>query len=139
MFLFQMFEGIYAPPLYKDIYAFYDGAQNDVFQDATVGGALQTVTNHVAQSLTPHGLVASSSAVQATTSQPADVPVTTPASQAEAPSTPSPSPSPSPSPVDNKTSSAPAPEATTPATKAAASQTTKKWYVVDSSHLRDLV
>ncbi|KAK7691012.1 hypothetical protein QCA50_006115 [Cerrena zonata] len=117
----NMFEGIYSPPLYKDLYAFYDGPQNDIFQDATVGGTLQTVSNQVtstAQSLSPHGLVASSSqAAQTTTTPAADVPVTTPASQqAEAPSTPSPSPS-----------AAPTPEITTSAaSQAPASESTKK-------------
>lgn len=120
-----MFEGIYAPPLYKDLYAFYDGAQQDIFQDATVGGTLQTVTNHVtstAQSLSPHGLVASSSAAQSAPSKAADVPVTTNASPAEAPSTPSPS-------------AAPTPEVTTtPSSQTPASESTKKWYVLISSH-----
>ena len=31
-----MFEGYYSPPVYKDLYNFGDGAQNDIFEDSIV-------------------------------------------------------------------------------------------------------
>ncbi|KAH8100765.1 hypothetical protein BXZ70DRAFT_126304 [Cristinia sonorae] len=34
----NMFEGVYSPPLYADDLYFHDGAQNDIFQPATVNG-----------------------------------------------------------------------------------------------------
>ncbi|KAL4250822.1 Lytic polysaccharide monooxygenase AA14 [Abortiporus biennis] len=34
----NMFEGQYSPPIYHDLYGFNDGAQTDIFQEATVNG-----------------------------------------------------------------------------------------------------
>ncbi|KAJ3534747.1 hypothetical protein NM688_g7086 [Phlebia brevispora] len=64
-----MFEGIYSPPLYNGLYGFVDGAQPNLFQEPTVGGAPAAVpasSSAPAQSPSPSAqsvpVVASSSA-----------------------------------------------------------------------------
>ncbi|CAL1716054.1 unnamed protein product [Somion occarium] len=136
----NMFEGTYSPPVYNDLYGFADGAQNDIFQAATVngvsvfgddpaaGGAPPTnppAPSPPASSAAPAASSpAQSSAPAPTVETPAPVP---PTSSPPADSTPSSSPAtPTPSPDTGnhevvQTSALPASE--TPSSPDASSQT----------------
>ncbi|KAL6307621.1 hypothetical protein BKA93DRAFT_727195 [Sparassis latifolia] len=113
----NMFEGIYSPPLYKDLYGFTDGAQDDIFQNAYIsslgpgsgsgsGGAASTPA--AAPTSTPAASPTSTPAASPTTT-PAASPTSTPAAAPPISDTPAPSPDPSstpaPSPVNSPDSS----------------------------------
>ncbi|KAF7796010.1 hypothetical protein EIP86_007179 [Pleurotus ostreatoroseus] len=109
----NMFEGIYSPPLYNDLYGLTNGAQPNLFQEPTIGGTGAPAP--------PAAGVTSSDTAAATSSQAASSPTTqadsAPSSSADvqtsaASPTPEPTTSTTPAPVESTTPT-PAPEPTT--------------------------
>ncbi|EKM58455.1 uncharacterized protein PHACADRAFT_89092 [Phanerochaete carnosa HHB-10118-sp] len=113
----NMFEGIYDAPTYNDRYGFPDGAQPNLFQDATVGGTPATVQNNIPPSTSASSALLPSSSAPASASEgstpsssfvapSSDSSASAPSSSVANPSTTSVTPSPTTSVADSLTASA---------------------------------
>ncbi|KAI0926218.1 hypothetical protein AcV5_008732 [Taiwanofungus camphoratus] len=118
----NMFEGLYSPPVYNDLYGFFDGAQKDIFQDAFINslgagsgsGSAAAPTGSASSSVAPVQTPAPTFAPApapspSATDAPAPAPLPAdPSSSSDSPADPSSSnDSPAPSPTDSSPSGSP--------------------------------